>query len=152
MARRERVTMTGLLEAQERVNRVLRFIGKATRVQLIEFGLAVLGTAVRNAPVDKGDMRAAMTLEVNGRVWAEGQSDGGIRVLGSGDPGDGPTIIRIGTAGIVYALVQHEVLTFVHPKGGGPKFLENALNEHLPTLLSKISAFVNAELEGGAAT
>jgi hypothetical protein len=141
--------MTGLKEAEANVNRAILAAGRATRAELIEFGLAVLGSAARNAPVEFGDLRASLTLEVNGEVWAQGTADGGMEILREGDPGEGPLTIRIGTAGIAYALVQHERLDFQHPRGGGPKYLENALNEHLPTLVAKIKARVEAELQGG---
>jgi hypothetical protein len=155
MARRERVTMTGLLETERAVNQAIQIAGRATAAELIEFALHVTGDAALNAPIEFGDLRAGITMEVNGEVWARGTPEGGVEVLKTGPIPEGPIMIRIGTAGFAYALVQHERLDYVHPRGGGPKYLENALNKHLPTLIGNIKAQVQAELQaefgGGSA-
>ena len=38
-----------------------------------------------------------------------------------------------------YALIQHEDLTFNHPQGGGPKYLEIPFLEAVPTVLPRVA-------------
>lgn len=146
----KRVRMEGLIQAQAGLNRAIRAAGGATRAEVVEFGIALLGEAARRAPVDTGDLRASLTMEVDGAVWASGTEDGGINVHRQGDPGEGRAVIRVGTAGIPYAARQHEELGYNHPKGGEAKFLENPLNELAPQLLEKIRARVQREIGGGS--
>jgi hypothetical protein len=142
--------MEGLAQAQAGLNRELRRIGGATRAEVVEFGLAVLGEAAYRAPVDTGDLRASLAMEVDGAVWASGTEEGAVDVHRSGDPGEGRAVIRIGTSGIPYAARQHEELGYNHPKGGEAKYLENPVNELAPRLIERIKARI--QREGGGNT
>lgn len=142
--------LEGLHQAQARVNEAIRAAGRAAKRELIEFCLAVMGAAARGAPVDLGDLRGGFVIEVNGERWAHTESgpDGAVRMVQ--DRTDVPEdadeiVVYIGTSGIPYAVRQHEELTYRHPKGGGPKYLENALNQLLPTLIQRLQ---NAAREG----
>ncbi|TCS80376.1 HK97 gp10 family phage protein [Tepidibacillus fermentans] len=66
--------------------------------------------SAEQAPIDTGDLRANCSvspLKVNGNKLE----------------------VRVGYD-LPYAIVQHERLDFNHPKGGGPKYLENPFNEN----------------------
>lgn len=145
----KRVRLEGMIQAQAGLNRAIRQAGGATRAEVVEFGLEVLGEAVRRAPVDTGDLRASLTMDVDGVTWASGTEEGGKEVHRSGDPGEGRAVIRIGTSGIPYAARQHEELGYNHPKGGEAKYLENPLNELASQLVEKIRARVQREIGGG---
>lgn len=68
------------------------------------------GKSAAQAPIDTGDLRAncsvsPLQLEED-TAW-----------------------VRVGY-NLPYAIVQHERLDFRHPKGGGPKYLENPFKEN----------------------
>ncbi len=46
----------------------------------------------------------------------------------------------------VYAWRQHEELSWQHPRGGGPKYLEGPLIEHQDELLAAIAARLGKEI------
>jgi hypothetical protein len=146
--------LEGLFETQARVNRQIRAAGRAAKRELIEFCLSVMGLAARNAPVDLGDLRGGFVIEINGERWAHTESDssGAVRVVQ--DRTDVPeeaeeVRIYIGTSGIPYAVRQHEDMTYRHPKGGGPKFEENALNQLLPMLTQRLQAAAREGAQNG---
>jgi len=120
-------------------------------------GLAVLGQAVRDAPVKEGDLRrsgtlawgedvtlAATTVSKGGKdvpvyaVSGAGEliargtdTDGvaGTEIVDGGDIPEGTKpIVTIGF-GVPYAAVQHERDDFDHPKGGRSKFLQQAVQD-----------------------
>jgi hypothetical protein len=135
--------LEGLFETQARVNRQIRAAGRATKRELIEFCLQVMGLAARNAPVKDGDLRGGFTIEINGERWAHSESGPSGAVNTVIERTDVPDEIEeiaiyVGTAGVKYAVRQHEELGYRHPKGGGPKFLENALNQMLPMLTQRL--------------
>lgn len=146
--------LEGLYETQARINRQIRAAGSAAKRELIEFCLAVMGLAARKAPVDLGDLRGSFVIEVNGERWAHTESDatGAVRLVN--DRTDVPTEadeirIYVGTAGIPYAVRQHEELAWNHPKGGQAKYLEVALNELLPRLTERLQAAAREGAQNG---
>ena len=132
--------LTGIARTQAKINRKVKAARRSVKHELISFCLAVMGLAAQKAPVDLGDLRGSFVIEVNGQRWAHTESDesGSARVIQDRTdvPDESSEItIYLGTAGIVYAARQHEEITWNHPKGGEAKYLENALNELLPTLM-----------------
>lgn len=76
---------------------------------------AVIVTEARAlAPVDTGELRAGIQAE---------------RSTLQGDQVRGAVVAGVGVSA-PYALIQHEDLTLQHPGGGGPKFLERAVNRN----------------------
>jgi hypothetical protein len=49
----------------------------------------------------------------------------------------------------VYAHRQHEEMAWVHPHGGGPKYLERALYENIPEYMELIAANLLYDIEFG---
>jgi hypothetical protein len=79
-----------------------------------------MGEAVRDAPVDEGMLRASGAVS---------------------SPYPRPpagVLQRVISFGLVYAAVQHENLTYRHPKGGKAKYLEDAVKRcRLPQLMAQ---------------
>lgn len=48
-----------------------------------------------------------------------------------------------------YALDQHENFSYVHPRGGGPKYLEIPFTKREPTIMAEIAAAVDEAFGGG---
>lgn len=102
------------MRGQDEVNRNLRAklleIQEATKRAITEVGLDLKGKAIERAPVDTGDLRGScfVTNEgSNGQIYKA--------KVGFSEP---------------YAMEQHENMQYRHPRGGGPKYLENPLKEN----------------------
>jgi len=67
--------------------------------------------AAQRAPIDQGALRASGVVKMHN------------------DKASITAVIEFDTP---YAVVQHENLTFNHPRGGGPKYLENAMMQANP--------------------
>ena len=149
--------LEGLDDAIAKLNAKLGEIEGLTAEEVRTVGLAVLGQAVRNAPVDTGDLRRSGTLAwgedvtltaatVNkggkdvpvygvsgaGELIARGINagdQGGVEIVDGGDiPEGAKPIVTIGF-GVPYAAAQHERDDFDHPKGGRSKYLQAAVQD-----------------------
>lgn len=127
--------LKGLQRAKDSLNRRLKKIGQVAFDALIDVGLDSMGEAARRAPVDKGDLRASATLEVegqNGFGWVVARTlsneSGGVGVVEGGRPAkEGGTVtVAFNTP---YAVRQHEETGYFHPKGGQAKYAESVLVE-----------------------
>ena len=157
--------LEGLDDKIAKLNTKLGEIQGLTAEEVRTVGLAVLGQAVRDAPVDTGDLRrsgslswgedVALTATVatkggkeipvyevsgSGQLIARGTGEGGTEVVDGGDIPEGTKpIVTIGF-GVPYAAVQHERDDFDHPKGGRSKFLQQAvqdMSDMLPEAIRK---------------
>lgn len=84
---------------------VLSAIEKAVQDGLKEAGEELLKESNSRAPVDSGDLRKAGFVEVDDLTVQVGYKP---------------------AKGYPYFTRQHEDMDYQHPRGGGPKFLENA--------------------------
>jgi hypothetical protein len=96
-------------------------LGKATREMMDGMAIGVKAQAevirddaAQRAPIDQGALRASGVVKMHN------------------DKARITAVIEFDTS---YAVVQHENLTFNHPHGGGPKYLENAMMAANPTEL-----------------
>jgi hypothetical protein len=157
--------LEGLDDKIAKLNTKLGEIQGLTAEEVRTVGLAVLGQAVRDAPVDTGDLRrsgslswgedVALTATVatkggkeipvyevsgSGQLIARGTGEGGTEVVDGGDIPEGTKpVVTIGF-GVPYAAVQHERDDFDHPKGGRSKFLQQAvqdMSDMLPEAIRK---------------
>jgi hypothetical protein len=134
--------LVGKTAAQQRIQKQLDDKLYAANRELLEFAEMVCGEAARRAPVEFGDLRGSFVVIVNGEQWMHtvSDADGGVQIVH--DRTDVPMAplltIYIGTAGCVYALRQHEELTWRHPKGGEAKFVEKAFNMYVDQLLQNL--------------
>lgn len=147
--------LEGLDAAIAKLNKALEEVKGLTAEAVRDTGLAVLGQAVRDAPVDTGDLRRSGSLswgedvtltaatvnkggkevavyEVSGnpgQLIAKGTGEGGTDVVDGGDIPEGTKpIVTIGF-GVPYAAAQHERDDFDHPKGGRSKYLQAAVQD-----------------------
>lgn len=131
------VQVRGLADANRNFQRLLAEVGKATPKGLADMGTHLLEKSVPETPVDTGALRESSEAVVNGQVVATGRKDGGINRMGSPGAGLGHHAqghVAFGE-GLDYAVRQHEDFSYRHPRGGGPKFLENPFRAERPYLL-----------------
>jgi hypothetical protein len=96
-------------------------LGQATRQMMDGMAIGVQkqaevirDDAAQRAPIDQGLLRASGVVKMHN------------------DKARITAVIEFDTP---YAVVQHENLTFNHPRGGGPKYLENAMMQANPAEL-----------------
>lgn len=115
------------LTGQAAIRRELLALGKAYPkafgAALYKLGVAILSDALPRTPVEFGVLRSS-----------------GYVAPPSGK-GESPTV-EVGF-GTVYAVPQHERMDYRHPRGGGPKFLENAINALSPRALGLLKKWMD---------
>ncbi len=136
MARKPRVKWYG--------KQVEKVVLEAAMKALVTGGEAILTDAINEAPVDTGTLRRSGTVTKGGLPNAEqvfeGAKAGSEQKLGQ-EKGKEPAVyVSFNTP---YARRQHEELEWEHPKGGGPKYLENPFNR----LKSKVRRLVDAAVK-----
>ena len=159
--------LEGLDDAIAKLNAKLGEIDGLTAEEVRTVGLAVLGQAVRDAPVDTGDLRRSGSLSWgadvaltattaksasgkdvpvygvsgSGQLIARGTASEGVAGTEIVDGGDIPEgakpIVTIGF-GVPYAAAQHERDDFDHPKGGRSKYLQAAVQDAADRLPEEI--------------
>ena len=98
--------------------------------------LYVAEESQQRAPVDTGDLRGSVLVELDDEEYAKGGENGGVNVVG--------TLPEKATKGSVsyntsYAATQHEQINYDHPRGGQAKYLESVLIEKQDRILKIIS-------------
>lgn len=113
------------------IRNINRQIGKMKEVSVKgveDVGLDLLGKAVRDAPVDTGDLRGSGSVSFGDNVIAEGDEDGNIDIVGKASRKAKPEV-TVGFS-VPYAHRQHEDLEYHHPRGGKAKYLEDPLKQN----------------------
>lgn len=106
--------------------------------------LLFVGTeSQQKAPVEFGDLRGSLEVDIDNTVIAKGKKGGGITVCAE-TPEKG--IVGKVSYNETYAAVQHERVDFKHPLGGQAKYLETVLNNEKSTILHLIGDGVKNEL------
>lgn len=107
--------------------------------------LYVATESQQKAPVDSGDLRGSVLVELEGTKIAEGQKSGGISISGSM-----PDTATSGTVSFntPYAAAQHEHTEYDHPKGGQAKYLESTLVQGKSRILHLIAGGIMDEFGG----
>jgi hypothetical protein len=112
--------------------------------------LDLLSESLREAPVDEGTLRGSASAHFGGARVETGPAPGGDAVPAT--PLDGGAETDEGSAAVVfntaYAAAQHERTDFVHPKGGKPKYLQDAATRHADLYFAQIAAAMARELPG----
>lgn len=128
--------LKGLNEVVENIqNEVNKLQVKSTQ-GLADALLFVATESQQRAPIDTGDLRGSVKVEIDGDMYSEGVKGGGINVVGS--------LPEKATKGTVsyntkYAAVQHEQINYNHPRGGQAKYLESVLLENKDRILNIIA-------------
>jgi hypothetical protein len=118
----------GIDKVARNINRQLEKMKEVSIEGLEEVGLDLLGKAVRQAPVDTGDLRGSGSVSFGGNVIAQGTKEGGVVATGKAGRSAKPEV-TVGFS-VPYAHRQHEDLEYHHPRGGKAKYLEDPLKQN----------------------
>lgn len=102
------VKVEGLDKIQKEINKRLLQISEATPRAINDCALDLMGKSVPLAPIDTGDLRGSAHV----------------------DNATSSHMTAILSYQEVYALRQHEELSYNHPKGGQAKYLEQPFKEN----------------------
>lgn len=116
-------------------DRLSRELIDALREGLLESAQHVKDLAVANTPVGTAEDEAR-SRERYGKTLNESAVIHDDQQFG----------VIVEFEGLPYAVKQHEDLGLRHPRGGGPKYLENALKAVAPTMEAVVAARVRARL------
>lgn len=125
---------------QEKVDRIQQGSSQGLKEAL----LMVAEKSQERAPVEFGDLRGSVLVEVDDTIIAKGKKEGGIEILA-----EAPENGMVGTVSYntPYAADQHEHTEYDHPKGGQAKYLESVLVEESETILRFIAGAAINHLE-----
>ncbi len=149
MAKRQKIDSNNYLKG---LNDVIGNIQEA--VDSIEYGssigladalLYVASESQQKAPVDTGDLRGSVLVELDGIKTAEGNSGGGISISGNIPDTAVSGTVSFNTS---YAADQHEHTEYDHPKGGQAKYLESTLTQNKDRILRLIADGITDKLGG----
>lgn len=118
----------GAKRLEQKLSRKASRMEKAAERTLESVGADLEGKSSRFAPVEIGALRGSSYHEVS--------SSGG------------EVSVEVGFKGLEYIIVQHESLSFQHPRGGSAKFLERPWAESKPRYFKAIEATVNEVNQG----
>ena len=90
----------------------------------------------KKAPVEFGDLRGSVLVEMDNTVIAEGNESGGLTVTGDIPENAVSGSVSYNTP---YAANQHEHTEYDHPLGGQAKYLESVLTSDKDEILEIIA-------------
>lgn len=122
------MAVEGIDKVLRNINRQIARMKEVTVEGVEDVGLDLLGKAVRDAPVDTGDLRGSGTAAFGDNVIAEGTKEGSVIVTGRAGRSAKPEV-TVGFS-VPYAHRQHEDLEYHHPRGGKAKYLEDPLKQN----------------------
>ena len=102
----------------------------------------------QRAPIDTGDLRGSVRVELDGQAYAEGEKGGGVNVLGTVPETAEKGSVSFNTP---YAADQHEQIYYDHPREGRSKYLESVLVDESERILQAIAGGIIEEVFGGGA-
>ena len=88
---------------------ILRNMEGAADTALATCAADLQSKSANRAPIDTGKLRESCLIE---------------------DAGEHALLVGYSKEVDDYAMIQHERMDFIHPRGGEPKYLENPLNEN----------------------
>lgn len=126
-----RFKLAGNEAIRREIKRIARLYPQGLATALYKVGVAILGDALPRTPVEFGVLRSS------GYV--------------SPPQGEGvKASVEVGF-GTVYAVPQHERMDYRHPRGGGPKYLERAVEAVAPRALALMPKWVTSGEKWGQA-
>lgn len=141
-------TLEGLAELQRELERRLRNMQLASPKAMTDVVFDLLGKSVALAPVDLGDLRGSGHANVNDATIASGSANGGTSGAGSPGPDRGGKTTGEVAFSEPYAVIQHETLTFNHPKGGEAKYLEKPLAANMGKYVDRLTGKLSDAAQG----
>lgn len=149
MAERQKISsndyLKGLNDVIDNIQEAVDSIEHGSSIGLADALLYVAAESQQKAPVDTGDLRGSVLVELEGTEVAKGQHGGGISITGSI-----PDTAISGTVSFntPYAADQHEHTEYDHPRGGQTKYLESTLVQGKSRILQLIAGRIMDELGG----
>lgn len=142
--------LKGLNEITEKLQEGIEKLNKKNSRGFVDALMFVANESQLRAPVDTGDLRGSVQVEINGEIYAEGEkidSDSSenekikipnreIKVVGALPEHATKGSVSFNTK---YAATQHEQINYDHPRGGQSKYLESVLVENQDRLLQLIA-------------
>lgn len=138
MAKRQHISednyLSGLKEVIENLQEAVDKIEHGSAKGLADALLFVGSESQQLAPVDTGDLRGSLLVEMDGKEIHS--------------VGDAPENAKMGSVGYTakYAADQHEHTEYDHPKGGQAKYLESVLVGNQDRILHLIAGGIMDEL------
>lgn len=134
--------LKGLDDIVDKIQQEADKLEHKTTQGLADALLYVAEESQQRAPVDTGDLRGSVLVELDGEEYATGAENGGVNVAG--------TLPERATKGSVsyntpYAATQHEQIHYDHPRGGQAKYLESVLIEEQDRILKIIAEKITEE-------
>lgn len=127
-----------------KLNEAIKELGPETAKVFTDIVLHITGEAVRDAPIDTGDLRGSGFAEINGVTVAQGNSSG-VSAQGVANPANKYSAVIGFTE--PYALRQHEELEYNHPQGGKAKYLEDAVKRNMTKSIEHIKKGIKKAVE-----
>lgn len=110
---------------------------KVQSVEGLKDALLYVATESQNkAPVDTGDLRGSVLVEMDNTVIAKGNENGGLSITGNAPENSTKGSVSYNTP---YAADQHEHTEYNHPLGGQAKYLESVLTGEKDRILQLIA-------------
>lgn len=134
------MALEGLDKVIDNMNKQIGKIKGVTVKGVADVSLDILGKAVRDAPIDTGDLRGSGSVSFDTGTIAQGTKEGSVVMTGSVGKNAEPEA-TIGFS-VPYAMKQHEEVGYHHPRGGKAKFLEDALKENAAQYVRHIATKV----------
>ncbi len=116
------VKTSGADEIRKNIARLGKQYPAAMAAAIYKLGVTILAEAVRRAPVEFGALRSSAYASPPQGVGAKATVELGF--------------------GTVYAVPQHENLSYHHPRGGEAKYLEKAVQHYSPTSLQLLYGWI----------
>ena len=125
--------LNGIIESlQEEIDKLQTQSVKGLETAL----LYVAKESQKKAPVEFGDLRGSVLVEMDNTVIAEGNEGGGLTVTGETPENAVSGSVSYNTP---YAANQHEHTEYDHPLGGQAKYLESVLTGDQDKILDIIA-------------
>lgn len=142
MAKRKEISrenyLKGLNEVIENIQAAVDDIERGSIQGLKDALLMVAEKSQEKAPVDTGDLRGSVYVEIDNKRIAEGDQSGDHIITLTDELPENGTVGIVGF-GSVYAANQHEHVEYDHPKGGEAKYLEKVLISEQNRILNLIA-------------
>jgi len=132
--------LKGLDEIVENIQSEVDKLESKSTQGLADALLFVATESQQRAPVDTGELRGSVQVDIDGdryiEGWASENGSCGLNVVGSL-----PDKAKKGTVSFntKYAAQQHEQINYSHPKGGQAKYLESVIVENQDRILKLIA-------------
>lgn len=129
MARR--FVLRGTAEVRAEIRRVAMYYPAGLATAIYKLGVAIMGDALPRTPVEFGVLRSSGYVGAPQGQGAHAQVEVGF--------------------GTQYAIPQHERMDYKHPRGGGPKYLERAIESVGPRALPMLAEWARSGQKWGQA-